>query len=558
MDAGERSAYLPRQRTKLPPCQAGCPNCGDIRGWIGVIAQRHKTGISREEAFTRAWRMIADVNPFPAVLGRICPHPCEGACNRSEKDGAVAINALERFLGDWALERQVPLNRLEPDRKAESIGVIGAGPSGLSFAYQLARRGYPVTIYDERDAAGGMLRYGIPDYRLPPSVLDREIARILDLGVEVRLGVRAGRDVGLDELRRRHDVLFLGIGAQRSLPLNLPGADGSGFWTGVDYLGRTNRHESVELGRRVIVVGGGDTAIDAARTARRHGSEVTILYRRSRAEMPATEAEVEEAVAEGIGLRFLTAPVEVCRSEGRIVGVLAVRMELGEPDESGRRRPIPLPGSEHEVAADSVIAAVSQEPDWSGLEAFHGSGRWLVSDAVGRIEDGVWAGGDVLGLGIAGLAISHGRRAAEAVHARLRGSAAEPGRGDGKEAARTGAAGTAAEGPGVIGPDRVRMDYYPPASPARPARLAAEAALASAGAEVGLGITEEQFLAEVERCLSCGACFGCEHCFMYCTPLCFTRLEEAGPGTYFALALDRCEECGKCVEICPSGFLELR
>lgn len=514
-----------------------------------MIAQRGKTGISREEAFARAWGMITEVNPFPAVLGRICPHPCEGACNRSGKDGAVAINALERFLGDWALGEKLPLNRLESDRKSESIGVIGAGPSGLSFSYQMARRGYHVVLYDEREAAGGMLRHGIPDYRLPPLVLEREIERILDLGVELRLGARVGRDVTVDELRHRHDVLFLGIGAQRSLPLDLPEAVGSGFWVGVEYLGRINRHQAVELGRRVVVVGGGDTAVDAARTARRYGSEVTVLYRRSRAEMPAGEAEVEEALGEGVRFRFLAAPVEVRRSDGRLVGLVAVRMKLGEPDESGRRRPIPLPGSEHEIPADAVIAAVSQEPDWAGLEAFHGSGRWLVSDDIGRIEDGVWAGGDVLGLGIAGLAISHGRRAAEAVHAKLRGLAAETG--SGGDGAGAGVA------PEIIGPDRVRMDYYARSSPAQRPRLTAAAALARADAEVGLGLTEEEFLVEVERCMSCGACFGCEHCFMYCTPLCFTRLAEVGQGAYFALALDRCEECGKCVELCPSGFLEL-
>ncbi len=559
------SVFRPGQREKPAPCQASCPNCGDIRGWIGVIAQRSKTGIGREDAYARAWRMITDVNPFPAVLGRICPHPCESGCNRSEKDGAVAINSLERFLGDWAIAAKLPLEELEVDPKQESIGVIGAGPSGLSFAYQMARRGYPVTVYDEHEQAGGMLRHGIPDYRLPPQVLDREIQRILDLGVALELNTRVGSDVTIAQLRERHDILFLGVGAQKSLPLSIPGARGPGAWTGVEYLARVNRGEAVDLGQRVVVVGGGDTAIDAARSARRAGSDVTILYRRSREEMPADAGEIEDAHAEGVRVRFLASPVEIKRSDGRIVGLVALRNELGEPDDSGRRRPLPVAGSEHELPADAFIAAVSQEPDWRGLEAFHGEGRWLVSNEIGRIDDGVWAGGDVLGLGIAGMAIFHGRRAAETVHADLRGpvsGATAPGAAS-SEMARSAAAtdggrGAADSGPQVpIGADRLRMDLYAPRPPAEPEHLPAESALADASAEVSFRLTEEQFLAEVERCLSCGKCFGCEHCFMYCTPLCFSRVEEAEPGSYFALALERCEECGKCVEICPSGFLEL-
>lgn len=560
------SVFRPVQREKPAPCQASCPNCGDIRGWIGVIAQRSKTGAGREDAYARAWRMITDVNPFPAVLGRICPHPCESGCNRSEKDGAVAINALERFLGDWAIAAKLPLERLDAKPKPESIGVIGAGPSGLSFAYQMARRGYPVTVYDEHDLAGGMLRHGIPDYRLPPQVLDGEINRILDLGVAIELNTRVGRDVTIAQLRERHDVLFLGVGAQRSLPLDIPGARGPGAWTGVEYLARVNRGDAVDLGRRVVVVGGGDTALDAARTALRAGSEVSILYRRSKEEMPADEAEIEEALAEGVRIRFLTSPAEIKLSDGRIVGLVALRNELGEPDGSGRRRPVPVAGSEHDVPADAVIAAVSQEPDWRGLEAFCGEGRWLVSNDVGRIDDGVWAGGDVRGLGIAGMAISHGRRAAEKVHADLRGLSSKDGArsaaGAGTRSAEAGDVerGAAASGPQVpvpIGADRLRMDLYASRPPTKPEHLPVEAALARADAEVSLGITEEQFLAEVERCLSCGKCFGCEHCFMYCTPLCFSRVEEAEPGSYFAMALERCEECGKCVEICPCGFLEL-
>ena len=289
-------SYRPRQVEKSAPCQGGCANCGDIRGWIGTVAQREKTGLSAEESYAQAWRIITDVNPFPATLGRICPHPCEDHCNRSELDEPLAINAMERFLGDFAINRGLPLDRCAEAGGGEWIGVVGAGPSGLSFAYQMARRGYRVTVYDAREKAGGMLRFGVPDYRLPQDVLDAEIQKILDLGVELHLGVEVGRDIGLEELRARHSSLYLGIGAQQGQALRIPGGEGPGVWTGTEYLARINRGEAVDTGAAVIVVGGGNTAIDAARCARRGGAEVTILYRRSREEMPAIVHEIDDAL----------------------------------------------------------------------------------------------------------------------------------------------------------------------------------------------------------------------------------------------------------------------
>ena len=219
-------AWQPRQVEKTPPCQATYPNCGDIRGWIGTVAQRRRTGLSRSEAYARAWRTIANVNPFPATLGRICPHPCESHCNRGVRDEPLAINALERFLGDHAIAAGLPLERLAESPAPASIGVVGAGPSGLSFAYQMARRGYRVTVYDARSKPGGMLRYGVPDYRLPPSVLDAEIARILDLGVTLHGNVRLGRDISLAELRERHAHLYLATGPERGRDVTIRSAEG--------------------------------------------------------------------------------------------------------------------------------------------------------------------------------------------------------------------------------------------------------------------------------------------------------------------------------------------
>ena len=535
-------AFRPVQVEKAAPCQEGCANCGDIRGWIGTIAQRNKTGLSREEAFARSWRMIADVNPFPSALGRVCPHPCEESCNRSTLDEPLAINAMERFLGDWAIEQGLALERLENVPVEIWIGVVGAGPSGLSFAYQMARRGYRVTIYESRAQAGGMLRYGVPDYRLPQEVLDAEIQRILDLGVDLKLNMAVGRDISLEALRARHTRLYLGIGAQMGREIGIPGETGPSVWTGTDFLSRINRGEEIEVGERVVVVGGGNTAIDAARVARRKGADVTVLYRRSLEEMPAREFEIEEALEEGINLFFLAAPVRIERTpDKKLDSLIACRMELGEPDSSGRRRPLPVPDSKFKLPLDTLIAAVSQSPGLAGFEALGHEGNWLIPDADGAVGRGVLAGGDVLELGIAGNAIMQGRQAAEQVHFHLQGikddASTENSRPD-------------------IKPDQVKLDSKSASEAVRTPKLPGDERIARGSAEVSSTISEEQFLAEAERCFSCGFCFGCEQCSMFCTSGCFTRLEEAMPGMYFTLLLDECKECGKCIEVCPCGFLE--
>ena len=537
-------AFRPVQVPKTAPCQVACPNCGDIRGWIGTVAQRQKMGLSREEAYARAWRVIVDVNPFPSCLGRICPHPCEQHCNRNDLDEPLAINAMERFLGDYAIKQSLPLERLDKRRQAEWIGVVGAGPSGLSFAYQMARRGYRVTVYEEKAQAGGMLRYGVPDYRLPQYILDAEIERILTLGVELETGVAIGRDLTLDELRTRHAAIYLGMGAQMGRALGIPGEKGPSVWVGTDYLAAVNCGDSVDLGSRVIVIGGGNTAMDAARSARRSGAEVTILYRRSQQEMPAIASEIDEALEEGVNLVLLAAPLRVNRSaDGTLLGIIASRMELGEPDASGRRRPVAIAGSEFSLAADSLIAAVSQSPFIEGFETLDHEGPWFHVDSCGDVAQGVLAGGDLLGLGIAGNAIVQGRRAAERLHAQLKGV--------------DSSMDEVLERPGIKS-ERVKFESRPAVPAARQPKLSANERLTKQTAEVTSTIPENAFLAEIERCYSCGSCMGCEHCSMFCTPGCFTGLEEVGPGMYFTLTLDNCEECGKCIEVCPCGFLEAR
>lgn len=551
---GDISPLRPQAAEKLPPCTASCPSGNDIRGWLTVVAQREKLGLSLEEAWTLGWKTEVETNPFPSVMGRVCPHPCEDHCNRKEKDGSVAINSVERELGDWGIEQGLKLERIDNGGPyQEKVAVVGSGPSGLSCAYQLARRGYSVTVYEAFEKAGGMLRYGIPEYRLPREIIDAEVQRILDLGVELKCNTAIGNDLTLDDLKEQYDAVFVGIGAHQGRTMGIPGEEGEGVYTGTDFLNRVNSGKEVQVGTKVVVIGGGDTAVDAGRVAlrlssdvagmsRRLGAEVTILYRRTRTEMPAIEREIEEALEEGIKIEFLAAPIKVVRDEsGKMTKMVVQRMELGEPDDSGRRRPVPIEGDVYEMGADTLIMAVSQQPDWGTLGSLVKEGSWLETDEWGHTNvEGVWSGGDALRLGLATISIGQGRKSAESIHASLRGI--EPVESDNRSA---------------IGADKLKIDWYDPQEPAKREVLSPEARLANPYKEIDLGISREAALEETARCFSCGKCFGCDNCWMYCQNSCFTRVQKAELGYYFDLNVGLCDGCKKCAEECPCGYLEL-
>ena len=528
----------PAQQARPAPCLQACAAGNDVRQWIGLVAQRAILGLSDLQAYARAWRLITETNPFPATLGRICPHPCEAACNRTAKDGAVRVNAMERFLGDWALQHELPLARLEGRAGGASVGVLGAGPAGLSFAYQLARRGHRVTIYEKREYAGGMLRHGIPAFRLPKSVLQAEIDRIIKLGVELRLNTAVGQHVTVEELRKRHDVLFLGIGAGRAVALGVPGEDGPGVIAGIDFLDRVNRGEAMEAFQEVVVLGGGNTAVDAARAARRYGAQVMLLYRRTRAEMPAARSEVEAALAEGVTIEFLAAPMAIRRNASGPTAVVVQRMALGETDGSGRRRVVPVAGKTFEAPAQMVIAAVSQTIDWLGVEELEARALGRRDSQPGVLAEHVLGGGDVLQPGIAAAAIAQGRQAAEALHATL---------------TSTVPLGTKSSNLDTA-PD-VSADFYPARAPVHVLERPVPERIRGPDVEVHETISEAAFLREAGRCFSCGQCHGCQYCFMFCNVGSFTPLERPWPGAYFALSLERCVGCGKCIELCPTGYL---
>ena len=531
-----------RKLEKLPPCQARCPNSGDIRGWLGIIAQRDKNGLSLDEAYDKAWQRLVEFNPMPATIGRICPHPCEDLCTRRTKDGAVSVNAMERFLGDWGLARGLELPKAPKERYRESVGVIGSGPASLSFAYQMARRGYDVTLYDKDDRPGGMLRHAIPDFRLPREILDAEVDRILGLNIFLVRNVEVGKDLSLDQLRTDHELVFLGLGAQAARHLAIPGENGPGVVSGIDYLRRRKEGQECPCGARVFVIGGGNTAIDAARSARRDGAAVTIVYRRSESEMPAAAHEIEDARKEGVEFRFLAAPARIVRDGQRVRQVEIQEMRLAEPDADGRRRPEPISAAFERLQADTVIVAVSQAPGWYSSGNALKSGSWLCAEDDGRLRDHLFAGGDDLGPGIASRAVGQGRHAAESAHAELRGLTQpllEPAR------------------PPISG-ESVQVDFYADRPRSRHPRLPEDQWLASPDTEIDLTLGYEQASEEAARCMSCGLCFDCQQCFMYCNAGGFTRLDETHPGHYFAMAFDRCEGCGKCIELCPCGYLDAR
>ncbi len=536
----EQSPLRPKHSEKKPPCRDTCPSGNHIREFVTTVAQAERLGKSPEDALLQAWEIYTDTSPFPAVCGRVCPAPCETGCNRKELEGAVSINKIERAIGDIGIEKNLGLKVLSEEKKPQKIAVVGGGPSGFSCAYQLARRGYGVTVYEALDKPGGMLRWGIPGYRLPESVLDAEIQKILDLGVELKCGVKAGKDVSLDELKQSHDAIYVALGAQQGISLGVDGEDAPNVFAGVDFLNRFHHGEKLDLGKDVvvIVVGGGDTAIDSARICKRLGANVTVLYRRTIDEMPAIREEVEEAMEEGINIEFLAAPTGFKREGNMVTAMMAIRMELGEPDDSGRRRPVPVEGSEFEIPATAVISAISQKPDFSGFEPLVNGNRWIDIDKYGATKaDGIWAGGDVAQLDLVTTAIGHGRRAAEAIERKFLGQEVEE---DGLE---------------IILHDRMRLDHYEKAERQEPTSLALEERMGSVETEVNLGLNAEQVVTESQRCMSCGHCFDCEKCWLYCQDQAIDKPMQKGE--LYKFKMENCTGCKKCAEECPCCFIEM-
>jgi heterodisulfide reductase subunit A-like polyferredoxin len=479
----------------MAPCKAACPAGVNAQGYVALIAAGK---------FEEAYELVKERCPLPAVCGRICQHPCEGQCNRKEIDGPVQVRDLKRFAADYVYakrDKKQPATFQPVKIQKEKVAVIGGGPAGLTAAKDLSAQGYGVTLFEARPFLGGMLRLGVPAYRLPRDVLDYEITQILNERVEVKLGQKLGKDITIDGLKKAgYAAIFVGTGAHKSQKMGLPGDDAAGVMYGLDFLGPVNLGEKVTLGKKTVVVGAGNVAMDAARAALRMGAkEVTVVYRRSRVEMPALPEEIAQAEEEGVKFELLTNPVNVIAgSDGHVRGLECLRMQLGEPDASGRRRPVAVEGSNFTVDADNVIIAIGQTADIEGVPLENG--KIAADGSLATKTPGVFAGGDVV-LGPASLveAMAHGHHAAEAIHAFLRGKTMP-----------------------VI--DKAKKAVAPNPNPA--AEVVAKQEMRRIVVEdrtrdfreIDLGFTAEQAVAEAKRCLACGLCSECGLCVKACGP----------------------------------------
>ncbi|MBP8644978.1 MAG: FAD-dependent oxidoreductase [Syntrophobacteraceae bacterium] len=399
----------------MPVCQATCPANLDIRSYVGFIA---------DGKYDKSLAKIRERLPFALSIGRVCPHPCESACNRGYVDEPISICTLKRFVADYEMNGGIPAPPEVPDQfYDEKVAIIGAGPAGLSCAYFLAKAGYHSVVFEALPEPGGMFRYGIPEYRLPTPTLMYEINWILSHGVELRCNTRVGKDIRFEEIQEQYDAVFVGVGAHEGMKLQIPGEDLQGVVDGVDFLRDVNAGKKVNARGKVIIIGGGNVAMDAARVAWREGfDEVHILYRRTKKEMPASPWEIEAAEQEGIKIQYLVAPVEVIGENGRMKALKCLRMELGEPDASGRRRPVPIPGSEFVIEAETLIPAIGQRPDLGFIPKEGGPTitRWSTlsvdKNTYMTNVSGVFAAGDAeTGPDIAIRACAGGRKAAAGI-----------------------------------------------------------------------------------------------------------------------------------------------
>lgn len=510
----ERPVYVDR----LPPCNGACPAGEDIQGWLYL---------AEEGRYRDAFDRLVEVNPLPAVMGRVCYHPCETACNRGRLDEAVGINSVERFLGDHAIRNGWPL----PAPGAPSgrrVLVVGAGPSGLSAAWQLTRLGHSVVIREAEPAPGGMMRWGIPAYRLPRDVLDAEIARLEAAGVRIETGRRVD---DVEAAMAGFDACFLAVGAHIARRAYVPASESARILDAVSLLAGMEGGEKPRLGRRVAVYGGGNTAVDVARTARRLGAEeAVIVYRRTRDRMPAHDVEIAEALEEGVTIKWLST---VSQAEG---GHLVLeRMEL---DASGVPRPT---GAFEDLAADSLVLALGQDVDLGPLERVRGltveKGVVAVDETFMTGRPGLFAGGDMVPAErTVTVAIGHGRKAARHIDAWLAGAEASP---------------PPPRAPATF--ERLNTWYYTDAPRQERTMLSASRRVTSFD-EVVIGLDETTALFEARRCLSCGNCFECDNCYGVCPDNAIIKL---GPGNRFRIDYDFCKGCGLCASECPCGAIDM-
>ena len=541
---GDESHKCPIYVKQVPPCTAGCPAGEDIRGFHNLLTGDEKS----DNKWDAAWYRIVDSNPFPAIMGRICPHPCESTCNRQHREESIGINAVEQAIGEHGIEAGLKLPQAGPDTGMR-VAVIGAGPAGLSVAYQLRRKGHGVTIYDFNDKPGGMMLYGIMGYRVDRKVLDAEVGKIIDLGVETKMGIRVGTDISLEQLEKDYDAVFIGVGAQigRSLPIE-------GFskrpetTNAIDFLRNYElQGDDFKIGKKVVVIGDGNVAMDVARLARRMGSESTIISAVPREEMNCYPDEFDDAIEEGAKIEYLVGTLEVLESKNGVQGVKCAKMVKKEKGEEGWDAKIPFmrykaTGDVFEIESDMIVASIGQTTDMNGFEnTINENDSLLKLDKYFRVKgkENVFGGGDALKIDLITTAVGHGRKAADSIDAFLQGK-------------------NMPEAPyrEVINVKKQDLNYFFHSNQTKRRHHVAENIVGNHN-EVLEALTKEQAIEESKRCMSCGLCFDCKQCSSFCPQEAISRYKDNPIGEVMYTHYTKCVGCHLCALVCPTGYIQM-
>ena len=611
----DHSHKCPTYIQSTPPCQGSCPSGEDIRGYLNIVRgiEKPPAGMPWQEY---AFRRLTEANPFPSVMGRVCPAPCESGCNRNQVEDFVGINSVEHFLGEYAIANNLGFKKPEFS-SGKKVAVIGGGPAGLSTAYQLALRGHAVTLFDERAELGGMMRYGIPGFRTPRQVLDAEIQRILDLGVVARTNCRIGTDITMDQIRADFDAVFLGLGAQSGRGLPVEGADAPNCVTATSFLKAFNDGRLRHVGKRVVVVGGGDTSIDVATVARRlghidqihesdrpehaiaghvahdvaavsakQGADVTLTSIFAVDKMQASRHEVEHALSEGIAIRGGLAPVGVVRGpDGRATALRVIRCEAKIV--GGKLEIKNIEGTEEDLPVDLIVSAIGQAVDFTGLEEFNNGKGAVPADKNYQVQPGVFAGGDIIRPHLLTTAIGHGAIAAEGIDRFLQGEALEKRpkidvhvfdlqrkmieKGLTFSEVHEPIHGTDKSNVAIHNFDNRSDRYvishkelflghfaYTPRHRRTIVSLTAEEALGNFDERLQ-ALVEAQAQAEAKRCMSCGQCFECDNCVVYCPQTAVFKVpkSKSTTGRYVDTDYSKCIGCHICQDVCPTGYIQM-